>query len=329
MKQFWRDITHPEAVAFLNSSVVSQYPILQKYMNSSLLDLTHEEKTFLFSAEYWKDFYFKEKFYANFWGRCSFSVQDWHEDDWKFRSDFTGLFSMFLAFPQSMEGIEDYISFDNVLFMQYEIDDIFHWCNGDYSFLNTRKTDKIFVREFGRTESKSVGDIVKEKLKEECLFKPRFAIRTLKKLLRNRRLKQRIKMYKTHPCKVLSTDCQVDKWRANAWQNDIKWRLFKPFFPKGDIHKICPWEIIEQNKTMWKCKAPEKEGVYFFFQGNAIVYIGQSKNIKQRLYGHGDAHNHDAVSWVEGHEAFCAEDALIGFYNPENNRSFIGRQDFF
>lgn len=40
-------------------------------------------------------------------------------------------------------------------------------------------------------------------------------------------------------------------------------------------------------------------GVYFLFKGNRIVYVGQSRNVMQRVGVHADEKDFDRMAWVE------------------------------
>ena len=67
---------------------------------------------------------------------------------------------------------------------------------------------------------------------------------------------------------------------------------------------------------------PESSGVYFVWYDDAVVYVGQSINLKQRAtLSHGQIHEHDRISWIEFPEFVLnyAESYYIGIACPARN----------
>ena len=99
-------------------------------------------------------------------------------------------------------------------------------------------------------------------------------------------------------------------------------------------------ENIESNSIVFRhylieSKVPSMSGVYIFWFGKRVIYVGQAINLKQRLLKHwGDSHNNELAFYlrhkaknlkvtyviIEGQELFSHEQCYIDKYNPECNK---------
>jgi hypothetical protein len=67
--------------------------------------------------------------------------------------------------------------------------------------------------------------------------------------------------------------------------------------------------------------APAKPGVYFIWEGDEIIYIGQSINLFQRLWNHNHKGLNRRYSWIHfsENELVYAESFYIGICRPKLN----------
>ena len=74
-------------------------------------------------------------------------------------------------------------------------------------------------------------------------------------------------------------------------------------------------------------KIPEIEGVYFLFDGNDLIYIGQSKNIGRRLISNHPVYDKSLLVGIwktsEDDERLDTERWLIETYTPPMNTRFL------
>ena len=90
-------------------------------------------------------------------------------------------------------------------------------------------------------------------------------------------------------------------------------------------YENCSNRIVDIN-TLLETKSshiPFKSGeyVYFLFDGNALVYVGQSVNLAKRIGQHLDCKVFDSVAYVEAEPGYLGitEDVNISFHRPKYN----------
>jgi excinuclease UvrABC nuclease subunit len=82
-------------------------------------------------------------------------------------------------------------------------------------------------------------------------------------------------------------------------------------------------------------KVPSNSGVYIFWFGRRVIYVGQAHDLKQRLLKHwSDTHNNDLAFYIrykakilkvtyviiENQKLFSHEQCYIDKYHPECNK---------
>jgi excinuclease UvrABC nuclease subunit len=103
------------------------------------------------------------------------------------------------------------------------------------------------------------------------------------------------------------------------------------------LSKILPTKRINSypfRKETIDVYVPESPGIYIFWSGLFCVYVGQAKNLKDRLSTHWrKSHNDDVNTWINalgsnlsisfevvGKDLFRAEQAFIDRFNPHLNK---------
>lgn len=129
-------------------------------------------------------------------------------------------------------------------------------------------------------------------------------------------------------CGVTSTKTLQTKAAAEYWakqeEHDIRERhenrqaMYKKF-KHGDPHKLSA-DVILQNSTPNIARA----GVYFLIKNDAVVYVGQSKNVLVRV----SKHSINGRDFDSFYMLACEEDALdyveahyIRMLDPSGNRT--------
>lgn len=106
-----------------------------------------------------------------------------------------------------------------------------------------------------------------------------------------------------------------------------------PFIHKGVVigHPFSIADIVERDL---KCILPEESGIYHLFSDDVLVYIGMSKNLKNRLLGH----YRDGSMEFDNILYFCASDAnktlkqifnieknMIKYFKPFYNEAYLNK----
>ena len=104
---------------------------------------------------------------------------------------------------------------------------------------------------------------------------------------------------------------------------------------KADEYPSVPLPMLKLNKSKPK-DVPSDPGVYFLWDdtSKAVLYVGQSVNLRNRMRSHHVIRDGDYISWIQfkrnrspegSHKLLCAEAYYIGILKPVLN--FGGTRD--